>query len=115
MKKIYSLIALLAMFVATVSVSAQTVSYIKLRPESGWRLDSNGNIPTLTLTVCGVNYIGTPASQTASLLFTGTFPLPPTMPNYYLTDNEFRHYLFSSYYEYYGGNIANIYVYCIDP
>ena len=30
MKKIYSLIALIAMFVATVSVSAQTVSHIKL-------------------------------------------------------------------------------------
>ena len=92
MKKILSFIVVI---IIAQAVAAQTITHVKLRPESGWRLDSNGNLPTITFTVNGTTYTGTPTSQDTGINFVGIFPVP--IIDYHITDNEYRHYLMSPY------------------
>ena len=92
MKKV--LILIVGLFI-TQMVCAQYSTYIKLRPESGWPLDSNGNLPTITLTVDGVSYTKTPYSQGSGINFHGPFPAP--IVNALITDNEYRHYVMYPY------------------
>ena len=109
MKKV--LILIVGLFLAQI-VCAQSITHVKLRPESGWPLDSNGNLPTITFTVDGTVYTGTPYSQDTGINFIGTFPVP--IVNYHITDNEYRHYLMTPY------NLSNAmigvyFVSCLDP
>lgn len=109
MKKVFILIV--GLFI-TQMVCAQYNEYIKLRAESGWPLDSNGNLPTITLTtVDGSVYTGTPYGQNSGINFHGPFPVP--LVGYHITDNEYRHYLMYPY------DVSNTmlgiyFVYCID-
>ena len=91
MKKILSFIMGLVIAQAVV---AQTVSHLKIRPESGWST-VNGVLPTITMTVCGVTYTTTPTSIESSIMFGGTFPIP--LIDYSMQDNFGRHYFIYPY------------------
>ena len=86
MRKIFSVIVGLLIVHAVV---AQSVSHLKLRPESGWSA-VDGVLPTITLTVSGMVYTATPSSATSNITYTGVFPLPRN--DYSMEDNFGRHY-----------------------
>lgn len=91
MKKILTLVV--GLFIAH-AVVAQSVSHLKLRPESGWS-EVDGVLPTVTLTVSGLVYTFTPSSVTSNVMLSGVFPMP--LVDYTMVDNFGRHYYLYPY------------------